>query len=149
TSHASQACDSGHVYWYDSCGGRQEIAQNCSIRGCTGTTCNPIAWVNRDVDFSGATVDATDFAVAGTGDIVAVAWPNTTVLTKRWRGTWADYATVVTTANSVLFLSMVLDAQGEPNIAFAPHNVQFIKWTGSSWVGLGGSDAPSTVITTS
>lgn len=36
TSHASYQCDSdGNIYWYDSCGSKEEIKETCS-HGCTG-----------------------------------------------------------------------------------------------------------------
>jgi hypothetical protein len=38
--HASSACDTGNVYWYDSCGLKQDEKQSCDGRGCSGTTCN-------------------------------------------------------------------------------------------------------------
>jgi hypothetical protein len=36
--HASFKCDSGHVYWYDSCGNKQEKKEYCEY-GCSDNTC--------------------------------------------------------------------------------------------------------------
>jgi hypothetical protein len=38
-SHASFACDQDDVYWYDSCGTRESIKEDCS-NGCSGNACN-------------------------------------------------------------------------------------------------------------
>jgi len=37
-SHNYSKCDSGHLYWFDSCGSRQEKKQYCE-KGCSGETC--------------------------------------------------------------------------------------------------------------
>jgi len=34
TPHAYYGCDSGHVYWYDSCDGREEKKEDCGAAGC-------------------------------------------------------------------------------------------------------------------
>lgn len=39
-SHRSYRCDSGHVYWFNSCGIREGIEENCGSNGCTGDSCN-------------------------------------------------------------------------------------------------------------
>ena len=39
TSHTSFACDSGDVYWYDSCGVRESKKQDCSNCSCSGNAC--------------------------------------------------------------------------------------------------------------
>jgi len=40
TSHATSRCDSGGVYWFDSCGNRQELYQACTgNQYCSGNTC--------------------------------------------------------------------------------------------------------------
>ena len=39
TSHASKKCYSNDVYWYDSCGKRQEKKQECGTPGCLGQEC--------------------------------------------------------------------------------------------------------------
>ena len=36
--HISSKCDSGNLYWFDSCGNRQEIKQNCDD-GCSNDAC--------------------------------------------------------------------------------------------------------------
>ncbi len=38
TSHAYQSCSGNNLYWYNSCGNQQEIAQYC-LNGCNGNTC--------------------------------------------------------------------------------------------------------------
>src|SRR3989339_451790 len=46
TSHASQACSGNSVYWYDSCGNKQEVAQTCTANQlcenaeCKNVVCN-------------------------------------------------------------------------------------------------------------
>ena len=40
TSHASEKCDSGDLYWYDSCGNREEKKEDCGEYGCTSGVCN-------------------------------------------------------------------------------------------------------------
>ena len=37
SSHYSYSCESGHVYWYDSCGDIEEIKENCGTSGYTGS----------------------------------------------------------------------------------------------------------------
>lgn len=39
-SHRSYRCDSGHVYWFNSCGTREDMQENCGTNGCTGDSCN-------------------------------------------------------------------------------------------------------------
>ncbi len=41
TAHASAACDQGDLYWYDSCGGREELQLSCGGFGCADAACNP------------------------------------------------------------------------------------------------------------
>jgi len=36
--HTYQMCSDGHLYWYDSCGNRQDVAQYCSY-GCNNNSC--------------------------------------------------------------------------------------------------------------
>ena len=39
-SHDSLACESGDVYWFDSCGGREELQQDCAAnQSCSGAAC--------------------------------------------------------------------------------------------------------------
>ncbi|MCX6719568.1 MAG: hypothetical protein NTV36_00430 [Candidatus Staskawiczbacteria bacterium] len=38
TYHAYQSCNGNSLYWYDSCGNPQELAQYCA-QGCNGNTC--------------------------------------------------------------------------------------------------------------
>ena len=38
TSHASYSCYNNNIYWYDSCGNREELKSPCTC-GCSGTTC--------------------------------------------------------------------------------------------------------------
>lgn len=38
-SHASQSCAEGDVWWFDSCGTREELAEACGARGCQGAHC--------------------------------------------------------------------------------------------------------------
>lgn len=37
--HASSQCFSDDVYWYDSCGAREEMKDDCCGNGCSGGTC--------------------------------------------------------------------------------------------------------------
>jgi uncharacterized protein YcfL len=39
-SHDSSTCYANDVYWYDSCGVREEKRQECGAPGCTGNTCD-------------------------------------------------------------------------------------------------------------
>jgi len=39
TSHASYSCSSGDVYWYDSCGNREEKNTDCGNFECSGSAC--------------------------------------------------------------------------------------------------------------
>lgn len=39
TSHASSSCDSGDVYWYDSCGSREEKKEECDSCTCSENSC--------------------------------------------------------------------------------------------------------------
>ena len=39
-SHDSYSCFDGHVYWYDSCGSKEEIKENCDSYGCSNEECN-------------------------------------------------------------------------------------------------------------
>lgn len=38
-SHASQSCAEGDVWWFDSCGVREDLADACGARGCQGARC--------------------------------------------------------------------------------------------------------------
>lgn len=38
-SHSSYSCDSGDVYWYNSCGVKEIQKNDCGGNGCTGNTC--------------------------------------------------------------------------------------------------------------
>lgn len=40
-SKASFSCYAGNVYWYDSCGDREELKESC-ISGCSGISCDPV-----------------------------------------------------------------------------------------------------------
>jgi hypothetical protein len=37
--HASRSCSGGDVFWFDSCGVREERAEACGDRGCQGASC--------------------------------------------------------------------------------------------------------------
>lgn len=39
TSHATFMCDGPDVYWFDSCGVREEVKEACEDAGCTGDAC--------------------------------------------------------------------------------------------------------------
>jgi hypothetical protein len=41
TVHASSTCDAGSVYWFDSCGTRQELKQSCA-NGCANGACTSL-----------------------------------------------------------------------------------------------------------
>ena len=41
TKHFYKACRSGHIYWLDSCDFQEDIVENCSTYGCSGSVCNP------------------------------------------------------------------------------------------------------------
>ncbi|MCX6719551.1 MAG: hypothetical protein NTV36_00340, partial [Candidatus Staskawiczbacteria bacterium] len=48
TSHASKKCANGNLYWFDSCGKQQELAQDCGTTGFTNVVrCDP-AQATRD-----------------------------------------------------------------------------------------------------
>jgi len=51
TSHYSSSCYNGHVYWYDSCGGREGVKELCDW-GCSGNTCldEPTITVTSPID---------------------------------------------------------------------------------------------------
>lgn len=40
TSHDSSACVDGDLYWFDSCGDQEELAQSCAGLGCSAGFCN-------------------------------------------------------------------------------------------------------------
>jgi alpha-tubulin suppressor-like RCC1 family protein len=42
-SRAEFLCDGGDVYWFDSCGQKEALAQTCCGAGCAGTQCLPPA----------------------------------------------------------------------------------------------------------
>ena len=46
TSHASYACDSGDVYWYDSCGNREEPKEECGTEACSIGACQSLSCIN-------------------------------------------------------------------------------------------------------
>ena len=39
TAHASQGCNQGDVYWFDSCGRAQELAKDCGSDACKDNVC--------------------------------------------------------------------------------------------------------------
>ena len=45
TSHSSYACDSGDVYWFNSCSVKEDLKQDCAA-GCSGGICS----CNTDAD---------------------------------------------------------------------------------------------------
>jgi len=48
-SHAEQKCDIGNLYWYDSCGNKEEIAQNCGANVVTANfRCNG-NWLQNEI----------------------------------------------------------------------------------------------------
>ncbi|MFA5068477.1 MAG: hypothetical protein WC466_10665, partial [Candidatus Izemoplasmatales bacterium] len=49
TLKSSQKCDSGHLYWYDSCGNRGEMAQNCGANSATQNFRCAGNWVQQEV----------------------------------------------------------------------------------------------------
>lgn len=52
TSHASKKCSNNDLYWYDSCGNRQDRYSECSdTNPCTNDSCNPdTGCINTPVD---------------------------------------------------------------------------------------------------
>ena len=38
TPHASESCSDGYIYWFDSCGNREDVSSPCEC-GCSGSTC--------------------------------------------------------------------------------------------------------------
>src|SRR6185295_17304362 len=40
-AHARRECDAGDLYWFDSCGGREQVAERCGDRICDGDHCEP------------------------------------------------------------------------------------------------------------
>ena len=49
TLKSSKKCDSGHLYWYDSCGNRGEMAQNCGANSATQNFRCAGNWVQQEV----------------------------------------------------------------------------------------------------
>jgi hypothetical protein len=146
SSHASSICDSGHIYWQDSCFGLEEIRTDCGARGCSGLRCNDIRWVPRDLTFSANNIRATDFAVGSSGRVVAVAANATGLTLASWSGTWGDFSSagnVIATTTSVGTVSVVLDSNERPQLAYGSTRVVFTRWNGGAWEGLASSDAES------
>ena len=51
TSHASQACNSGDVYWFDSCGAREEVAATCTdVEVCSDGACICVTQTTQQCD---------------------------------------------------------------------------------------------------
>jgi len=50
TSHDSYKCYNNDVYWYDSCGGKEEKKTECGDDGCSGRECNVPAVCNTEAD---------------------------------------------------------------------------------------------------
>jgi hypothetical protein len=48
TSHASQKCNSGNLYWYNSCGNKEELAQNCGVDTVTSNYQCSANWLQKD-----------------------------------------------------------------------------------------------------
>ena len=40
-TNSSFECHEGDVYWYDSCGNREEKKEECELEGCSGSECPP------------------------------------------------------------------------------------------------------------
>ena len=49
TPNFSKKCDSGHLYWYDSCGNRGGLAQNCGANSATQNFQCRVNWVQQEV----------------------------------------------------------------------------------------------------
>jgi len=49
TPNFSKKCDSGHLYWYDSCGNRGGVAQNCGANSATQNFQCRGNWVQQEV----------------------------------------------------------------------------------------------------
>ena|GEM_PF-1608700 len=47
TTHASKKCAGGNLYWYDSCGDEQEVAQNCGSNSATANTRCSGTWIQK------------------------------------------------------------------------------------------------------
>jgi len=74
-SHDSLACYDGDVYWYDSCGSREEIYLDCSdAHQCSGAQCvlREVTWENTYggalSDSAESVVAASDYGYAAAGD---------------------------------------------------------------------------------
>jgi hypothetical protein len=46
-SHASKKCDSGNLYWYNSCGAKEELSQNCGTNSTTANYRCSGVWLQR------------------------------------------------------------------------------------------------------
>ncbi len=144
TSHYASACDSGHVYWYDSCGAREELKDDCSVRGCGASGCNPVTWEDRSMTFSGTQVRDFDFAVTSSGEIIGVVARATGLfLQRRNRAGQSDFGngnTTIPTSAAPMNVALALDKQDRPNLFYGPNRMQFVRWNGIGWEGLAGSN---------
>jgi hypothetical protein len=46
-SHASKKCDNGNLYWYNSCGIKEELAQNCGVNENTSSYQCSNTWIQQ------------------------------------------------------------------------------------------------------
>ena len=67
-------CDGEHMYEYDSCGSKKDLAESCGARGCTTANgCYPITWKPRDATFDNFKIDSADFVIRSDGTLVVAA----------------------------------------------------------------------------
>ncbi len=151
-THASTACDAGHLYWYDSCGAREDQIENCGSRGCTSNACNAIGWLARDISFAG--YNFGDFNVTTNGQLIAVGSATAThaVALQRWDNGWAEFpsgSSTITPSNASFGSRVILAADGRPYVTYSAvfevehefdsSEVYLHYWTGNTWSGLGDS----------
>ncbi len=67
TSHASTACSDGDVFWFDSCGEREEVASDCGARGCDAALCGDVRMAALADSLSGWSYKLMPFDVAMDG----------------------------------------------------------------------------------
>lgn len=150
SSHAATNCDSGHLYWYDSCGAREDMAENCGSRGCTSASCGAITWKDRSLALTGS-LYVTDIALTSSGELIAIGTDSASITVRRWNGSWGEFAPGASTFTPPKLAynpTLGLDFSNNPFVVytttfertgyFPTHEVFLQRWSGT-WSGMGDS----------
>ncbi len=116
-SHAAQHCDSGSLYWYDSCGAREGIAASCGTRGCANDSCVAPVLYGLGGSLNGIFTTNTpnqDLAMHANGN-PSLAWVSGGNQVARWTGsTWIQFSGAVPNTGGV---ALGLDPSGAPYVS--------------------------------